>query len=82
MRVQDSGSDRKVEFLAEEFHVPVEVVATLYERECAELALQARVTSYLPIFAIRNVRGILGELGSGTDGGEDAGAPASPLRAG
>lgn len=77
MNTHDAGSDRKVECLAQEFHVPVDVVATLYEHECAELAIEARVTSYLPIFAIRNVRGILCGFGAGIEGRADANSSAN-----
>lgn len=51
--------DRIVAFLASECHRPVAEVKALYEHERAELALGARVTKYLHIFAIRRVEAIL-----------------------
>lgn len=50
---------RIVAFLAKESQQPVADVAELYEHERAELALGARVTKFLHIFAIRNVQKIL-----------------------
>jgi len=59
--VRDKEPDQKriVAFLAEESRLPIDDVATLYEHERAELAVAARVTSFLHIFAIRNVQEIL-----------------------
>ena len=45
-----------VEFLAKELHMPVDDVASLYGKELAKLTIGARVTAFLSIFAIRNVR--------------------------
>ncbi len=61
MPARDKEPDQKriVEFLAEESRFPVDEVAALYERERAELAMAAHVTSFLHIFAIRNVQAIL-----------------------
>ena len=61
MSVQDKEPDPKriVASLAEESRLPIDEVATLYEHERAELAVAARVTSFLHIFAIRNVQEIL-----------------------
>jgi len=50
---------RIVAILAEESHVPIDDVAILYEHERAELALGARITNFLDIFAVRNVQEIL-----------------------
>lgn len=50
---------RIIAFLAEESHLPLAEVATLYEHERAELALGAHITKFLDIFAIRNVQEIL-----------------------
>jgi len=50
---------RIVALLAEESQVPVADVAKLYEQEHAALAIGARITKFLHIFAIRNVREIL-----------------------
>lgn len=58
---QEKQPDQKriVAFLAEQAHVPVDDVATLYEHERAELATGAHITRFLHIFAIRNVQEIL-----------------------
>jgi Protein of unknown function (DUF3562) len=50
---------RIVAALASECHVPIGEMATLYEHERAELALSARITRYLHIFATRNVLEIM-----------------------
>ena len=55
---QGKASDQKqtLDALALEAKLPADEVARIYEEEHAELAANARVVSYLPIFAIRNVR--------------------------
>lgn len=45
--------------LAAEFDAPLDEVATLYERERAELFAEAKVTTFLHVFAIRHVEEIL-----------------------
>lgn len=50
---------RIVAFLAKESQQPVADIAKLYEHERAELALDAHITKFLHIFAIRNVQAIL-----------------------
>ena len=50
---------RIVATLSAESHVPIDDVAALYEHERAGLAVGARVTKFLHIFAIRNVQEIL-----------------------
>ena len=47
---------RIIESLARESEFPVDEVTQLYEDELAELGVGARITSFLPIFALRNVR--------------------------
>ena len=61
MPTPDSELDqsRTVVRLAEEFHAPVDAVAAMYERERADLANGARVTTFLHIFAVRNVEDAL-----------------------
>ena len=46
---------RIVATLASECRMPLDEMATLYEQERAQLALDAHVTKYLHIFATRNV---------------------------
>lgn len=48
-----------VESLAAQFHAPIDEVATLYERERAELSADAKVTTYLHVIAMRHVQDIL-----------------------
>jgi hypothetical protein len=50
---------RACEFLAREAHVPLDEVKRLYEQEWARLALNARMTAYLGILTVRNVRNSL-----------------------
>jgi hypothetical protein len=45
--------------LAAEFKAPIDEVATLYEREQAELSAGAKVTTFLHVFATRHVQEIL-----------------------
>jgi hypothetical protein len=47
---------RACEFLARESQVPLDEVERLYEDEWAKLALDARMTGYLNVFTVRNVR--------------------------
>ena len=58
---QEKQPDQKriVAAVAEESHVPVDDVATLYDHERADLAVRARITKFLHVFAIRNVQAIL-----------------------
>jgi hypothetical protein len=51
--------DLAVEFLANEMQVPISEVARLYGRELSRLTIDAQITGFLPIFAIRNVRKLL-----------------------
>ena len=62
---KESHHQRATEFLAAESQVPLTEVAQLYENARAELAVGARITSYLGIFAIRNVRRMLRERNPG-----------------
>ena len=55
--------NRIVAFLDDEAHLPVSDVKELYEHERAELAVGAHITTFLPIFAIRNVQEILRRRG-------------------
>jgi hypothetical protein len=47
---------RSIEFLAQEWRVPIDEVAQLYEDERAALEIGARIARFPPIFAIRKVR--------------------------
>ena len=39
--------------------MPIAEVAVIYERECAELAMTAKLAKFVQIFALRNVQEIL-----------------------
>ena len=54
-----SQQRRAIEFLARESQVPINEVARLYEDERAALEVGARITGFLPIFAIRKIRELL-----------------------
>jgi Protein of unknown function (DUF3562) len=64
-RSKGSYQQRAIEFLARESQVPINEVAQLYEDERAGLAVGARITGFLPIFAIRNVRETLRRRSAG-----------------
>ena len=55
-RSNESQRERAFEHLAHESQVSVEEVARLYENERAKLAVGARLTGFLAIFSLRNVR--------------------------
>jgi predicted hotdog family 3-hydroxylacyl-ACP dehydratase len=57
--VDEIDQKRIVASLASECHLPIGEMATLYERERAELALGAHITKYVHIFATRNVLDVL-----------------------
>ncbi|MBC7716035.1 MAG: DUF3562 domain-containing protein [Pseudorhodobacter sp.] len=46
---------RALELMSRKFNVPQSEVTRLYERELAGLTSDARITSFIPIFAMRNV---------------------------
>jgi hypothetical protein len=56
---ESSTHERAIAALTQQFHVPIDHVAQLYERELAVLTAGARVTSFLTILTIRKVREIL-----------------------
>ena len=62
-REKQPDQGRIVASLAVECHVPVAEMAALYEHERADLALSARITKFLHIFATRNVLEILRKRG-------------------
>ena len=55
----ESHQEQAVAFLAHESNVSVDDVAQLYGSELAKLEVDARITSFLPILAIRKVRDVL-----------------------
>lgn len=64
-RGKESARHRAIAFLAEESQVPIDEVAQLYEDERAELEVGARITGFLPIFAVRKVRALLRQRSTG-----------------
>jgi Protein of unknown function (DUF3562) len=50
---------RALELMSKRCHVPQSEVTRLYERELAGLVSDARITSFLPIFAMRKVEDTL-----------------------
>jgi hypothetical protein len=62
---QRSHHQQAIEFLAQESRVPTNEVAQLYEDERTELEVDARITAFLGIFAIRNVRAMLRQRSAG-----------------
>jgi Protein of unknown function (DUF3562) len=56
---EQSYRQRGIAFLSEESHVPIAEVTRLYESEWAALEDGAHISSFLPIFAVRNVRRLL-----------------------
>lgn len=66
---RQADQTRIIELLARESEFPIDEVAHLYEEELAELGIGARITSFLPIFAIRNVREALRKRGAARRGG-------------
>lgn len=63
---RQADQTRIIESLARESEFPIDEVAHLYEEELAELGMGARITSFLPIFASRNVRETLRKRSSAT----------------
>ena len=55
-RSEGSHDQRAIERLSRESQVPVSEVTRLYEQARAELEADARIRSFLGIFAVRNVR--------------------------
>jgi hypothetical protein len=56
---EQSTRQRGIVFLSEESHVPIGQVTQLYEHEWAALGRGARISSFLPILTVRNVRRLL-----------------------
>ena len=62
-QASDGTADRAIDCLAEESQVPVDVVARLYKVERIKLEVGARITGFISILAIRNVRQLLRRSG-------------------
>lgn len=59
----DENADHAIDFLAKESRVPIDVVARLYHAERVKLEAGARITGFISILAIRNVRRLLRPIG-------------------
>lgn len=59
----DGNADRAIDSLAEEAQLPVQIIAQLYNAERVKLEAGARITSFISILAIRNVRKLLRRSG-------------------
>ena len=55
--------ERAFELLAQESHVPIDVVRPLYKAEWAKLAMGAHITAYISVLTMRNVRRLLRQMG-------------------
>ena len=62
---RNSHQERAIEFLAAESQLPIDEVSRLYEGKRAELEVGARLTGFLPILAIRQVREMLRRRSAG-----------------
>ena len=71
---------RILALLAQQSQLSVDDVARLYEREHAALALGARITKFLHIFALRNVQEILRKRAVDQPAPLTAGRPLLPAR--
>lgn len=65
--------------LSEQYHLPADRVAEVYERELASFMHDALITTYLPIFVTRRVNELLRNLSTsdGSARGERSGGFAS-----
>ena len=60
----EAGVERAIDSLAEESQVPIHIVTQLYNAERIKLEAGARITSFISILAIRNVRSRLRRSGN------------------
>jgi len=63
-RLDSAAHQRAIEALAHEAQVPIEDVCQLYAREWAAIAAGARITQFLPLLTLRQVRAILRHRGT------------------
>jgi hypothetical protein len=76
-RSTHSQRERAVEVLAQESRAPIDDVAQLYGKELAKLEVDARIKSFIPIFALRNVRDLLRQRGTMDQASVQAGSVGS-----
>lgn len=65
---KETRHDPAIEFLAREACRPIKDVELLYGEELVKLAVGARVTSFLPILALRQAREVMRREKSGKTG--------------
>jgi len=63
-----AGHTIAIQTLTERWHLPFEVVKTMYCHELAQLASHARIRQYLPLLASRRVRDLLRHARAGDSG--------------
>ena len=59
--IRPANADTEIELLARETHMPRELVARLYTRECAKLERTARIKTYVSVLIHRQVKALLRE---------------------
>lgn len=59
--VRTASADTEIELLAQETHLPRELVAKIYTSERARLERTARIKTYVPVLIHRQVKALLRE---------------------
>jgi Protein of unknown function (DUF3562) len=57
--VRPANADTEIELLAQETHLPRELVAKIYSSERAKLEKTARIKTYVPVLIHRRVKALL-----------------------
>jgi Protein of unknown function (DUF3562) len=58
-QINQSDQYLGIEYLARESHESIEEVAQLLKNEIAKLSIDAHIKTFIPIFALRNIRELL-----------------------
>jgi hypothetical protein len=59
--IRPANADTEIELLAQETHLPRELVAKIYISERAKLERTARIKTYVPVLIHRHVKALLQE---------------------
>ena len=59
----ESDQTRAIAAISDQLQLPVGQVGEIYRKEFERLSVQARITTYLTVLTMRNVRSILGGAG-------------------
>jgi hypothetical protein len=59
--IRPANADTEIELLAQETHLPFELVAKIYTSERAKLEKTARIKTYVPVLIHRHVKALLRE---------------------